>query len=98
MTIFTALLHGRVTSTSPYTILTWTDLNTPRTPYDPENRKNRKWTYMEQLRVLQHVLSIIHQQLTSDEHNDGGICGRRGLRVEGQDAVHDFGKGEGLYC
>lgn len=53
---------------------------------------------MEQLRVLQHVLSIIHQQLTSDEHNDGGICGRRGLRVEGQDAVHDFGKGEGLYC
>jgi hypothetical protein len=51
---------------------------------------------VEQLRVLQHVLSIIHQQLARDEHNDRGGRLGGGLRVEGEDLVLDPGEGEVL--
>ena len=51
---------------------------------------------MEHLRVLEHVLAVVDEQLAGDEDDDGGRGGRCGLGVEREDAVLHLGERERL--
>ena len=43
--------------------------------------EKRGEAHMEHLGILQHVLPIIDQQLSSDQHQDRGNVGRSGLGI-----------------